>query len=58
MLVDKAEENNRVPSLYARKQASDLPTWIVLDKQVSPYNLQFTSYVHSLTTGLNVHNAR
>lgn len=39
MLVDKAADENRVPSLYARKQASDMPSWIVLDKQVCPYNL-------------------
>lgn len=34
MLVDKAEGVNRVPSLYGRKQAPDLPTWIMYDKHV------------------------
>ncbi|RVE49350.1 hypothetical protein evm_005965 [Chilo suppressalis] len=35
MLVDKTETVNRVPSLYGRKQAPDLPTWIMYDKHVS-----------------------
>lgn len=35
MLVDKAEGVNKVPSMYSRKQAPDLPTWIMYDKNVS-----------------------
>lgn len=35
MLIDKQEGVNRVPSLYCRKQAPDLPTWIMYDKHVS-----------------------
>lgn len=34
MLVDKADGINRVPSLYCRKQAPDLPSWIMYDKNV------------------------
>ncbi|XP_039752829.1 EF-hand domain-containing family member C2-like [Pararge aegeria] len=41
MLVDKPESVNRVPSLYCRKQAPDLPTWIMYDKNILRYQAFF-----------------
>ncbi|KOB73422.1 EF-hand domain-containing family member C2, partial [Operophtera brumata] len=41
MLVDKAESGNRVPSLYCRKQAPDLPSWIMFDKNILKFQAYF-----------------
>ncbi|XP_013145374.1 PREDICTED: EF-hand domain-containing family member C2-like isoform X1 [Papilio polytes] len=40
MLVDKAPDSDRVPSLYARKQGPELPAWVTYDKQI----LRFRGY--------------
>lgn len=49
MLVDKSEGVNRVPSLYCRKQAPDLPTWIMYDKNVSDKYLFIPKYIFVIT---------
>ncbi|XP_026327442.1 EF-hand domain-containing family member C2-like [Hyposmocoma kahamanoa] len=54
MLVDKAEEGNRVPSLYARKQSSDMPSWIVLDKQILHFKAYFQQTLHELRSASHV----
>ncbi|XP_034832363.1 EF-hand domain-containing family member C2-like [Maniola hyperantus] len=41
MLVDKPEGVNRVPSLYCRKQAPDLPTWVMYDKNILRFQAFF-----------------
>ncbi|CAG9786774.1 unnamed protein product [Diatraea saccharalis] len=46
MLVDKADSENRVPSLYGRKQAPDLPTWIMYDKNGKVARVAISSVSH------------
>lgn len=48
MLVDKAEGTNRVPSLYCRKQAPDLPAWILYDKQILRFQAYFQQSLHEM----------
>lgn len=51
MLIDKPEGVNRVPSLYCRKQAPDLPTWIMYDKNVSYIiKVTVTAYTRDIET--------
>ncbi|KAJ2949147.1 hypothetical protein O0L34_g6087 [Tuta absoluta] len=48
MLIDKAEDGNRVPSLYCRRQAADLPTWIIYDKNILHFNAFFKQTLHEM----------
>ncbi|KAL4715967.1 hypothetical protein ACJJTC_013267 [Scirpophaga incertulas] len=54
MLVDKAELNNRVPSLYCRKQAPDLPTWIMYDKHILHFQAYFQQTLQEMKIGSNI----
>ncbi|XP_060803247.1 EF-hand domain-containing family member C2 [Amyelois transitella] len=54
MLVDKAEEGNRVPSIYCRKQAPDLPTWIMYDKHILRFEAYFQQSLHEMKVGSSI----
>lgn len=54
MLVDKSESGNRVPSLYCRKQAPDLPTWIMYDKHILRYQGFFQQTLHEMRIGSHI----
>ncbi|CAK1551125.1 unnamed protein product [Leptosia nina] len=54
MLVDKAEGVNRVPSLYCRKQAPDLPTWIMYDKNILRFQAFFQQSLHEMRCGSHI----
>ncbi|XP_028169092.1 EF-hand domain-containing family member C2-like [Ostrinia furnacalis] len=54
MLVDKTEGENRVPSLYCRKQAPDLPTWIMYDKHILRFQAFFQQTLHEMRSGASV----
>ncbi|XP_049873466.1 EF-hand domain-containing family member C2-like [Pectinophora gossypiella] len=54
MLVDKAEGDNRVPSLYCRKQAADQPTWIMYDKHILRFQAYFQQSLHEMRSGSHV----
>ncbi|CAH0715499.1 unnamed protein product, partial [Brenthis ino] len=54
MLVDKAEGVNRVPSLYCRKQAPDLPTWIMYDKHILRFQAFFQQTLHEMRSGARI----
>ncbi|RVE45367.1 hypothetical protein evm_009996 [Chilo suppressalis] len=54
MLVDKTETVNRVPSLYGRKQAPDLPTWIMYDKHILRFQGFFQQTLQEMRSGAHV----
>ncbi|XP_046966018.1 EF-hand domain-containing family member C2-like [Vanessa cardui] len=54
MLVDKAEGVNRIPSLYCRKQAPDLPTWIMYDKNILRFQAFFQQTLHEMRSGAHI----
>ncbi|KAI8436844.1 hypothetical protein MSG28_010298 [Choristoneura fumiferana] len=54
MLVDKTEGENRVPSLYCRKQAPDLPTWIMYDKHILRFQAYFQQTLHEMRSASSV----
>ncbi|XP_075977828.1 EF-hand domain-containing family member C2-like [Anticarsia gemmatalis] len=54
MLVDKDEGVNRVPSLYCRKQAPELPTWIMYDKHILRFQAFFQQTLHEMRTGAHI----
>ncbi|XP_072948827.1 EF-hand domain-containing family member C2-like [Epargyreus clarus] len=54
MLVDKPEGINRVPSLYCRKQAPDLPTWIMFDKNILRFKAFFQQSLHEMRSGNHI----
>ncbi|KAG6456585.1 EF-hand domain-containing family member C2 isoform X1 [Manduca sexta] len=54
MLVDKAEGVNRVPSLYCRKQAPDLPTWIMYDKHILHFQGYFQQSLHEMRSASHI----
>ncbi|CAH0691886.1 unnamed protein product [Spodoptera exigua] len=54
MLVDKQEGVNRVPSLYCRKQAPDLPTWIMYDKHILRFHAFFQQTLHENRSGSHI----
>ncbi|KAF9824875.1 hypothetical protein SFRURICE_001748 [Spodoptera frugiperda] len=54
MLIDKQEGVNRVPSLYCRKQAPDLPTWIMYDKHILRFQAFFQQTLQEYRTGSNI----
>ncbi|CAB3220752.1 unnamed protein product [Arctia plantaginis] len=54
MLVDKAEGVNRVPSLYCRKQAPDLPTWLMFDKNILHFQAYFQQTLHENRSAASV----
>ncbi|XP_045498047.1 EF-hand domain-containing family member C2-like [Colias croceus] len=54
MLVDKAEAGNRVPSLYCRKQAPDLPTWIMYDKNILRFQAYFQQSLHEMRSASHI----
>ncbi|KAM3965215.1 EF-hand domain-containing family member C2 [Aphomia sociella] len=54
MLVDKTEGVNRVPSLYCRKQAPDLPTWIMYDKHILRFQAFFQQTLHEMRSASHI----
>ncbi|XP_026734418.1 EF-hand domain-containing family member C2-like [Trichoplusia ni] len=54
MLIDKPEGVNRVPSLYCRKQAPDLPTWIMYDKNILRFQGYFQQTMHEMHIGTHI----
>ncbi|XP_022814037.1 EF-hand domain-containing family member C2-like [Spodoptera litura] len=54
MLIDKQEGGNRVPSLYCRKQAPDLPTWIMYDKHILRFQAFFQQTLHENRSGSHI----
>ncbi|CAG9561858.1 unnamed protein product [Danaus chrysippus] len=54
MLVDKAEGVNRVPSLYGRKQAPDLPTWIMYDKHILRFQAYFQQTLQEMRSAAHI----
>ncbi|XP_063536480.1 EF-hand domain-containing family member C2-like [Cydia strobilella] len=54
MLVDKATEENIVPSLYSRKQAPELPTWLMYDKNILRFEAYFQQTLHEMRSASSV----
>ncbi|XP_052753488.1 EF-hand domain-containing family member C2-like isoform X2 [Galleria mellonella] len=54
MLVDKTEGVNRVPSLYCRKQAPELPTWIIYDKHILRFQAFFQQTLHEMRSASHI----
>ncbi|XP_068633577.1 EF-hand domain-containing family member C2-like [Battus philenor] len=54
MLVDKSEGTNRVPSLYARKQAPELPTWIMYDKHILHFQGYFQQTLQEMRSASHI----
>ncbi|XP_059052304.1 EF-hand domain-containing family member C2-like isoform X2 [Achroia grisella] len=54
MLVDKQDNLNRVPSLYCRKQAPDLPTWIMYDKHILRFKAFFQQSLHEMRSAAHI----
>ncbi|XP_004932171.1 EF-hand domain-containing family member C2-like [Bombyx mandarina] len=54
MLVDKAEGVNKVPSMYSRKQAPDLPTWIMYDKNILRFQGFFQQSLHEMRSASHI----
>ncbi|KPI95568.1 PREDICTED: EF-hand domain-containing family member C2-like [Papilio xuthus] len=54
MLVDKAADTNRVPSFYARKQAPELPTWIMYDKNILRFQGYYQESLHEMRSAIRV----
>ncbi|XP_041979568.1 EF-hand domain-containing family member C2-like [Aricia agestis] len=48
MLVDKSEGVGREPALYARRQAPDLPAWILYDKHILRFQAFYQQSLHEL----------
>ncbi|KAG7308595.1 hypothetical protein JYU34_005814 [Plutella xylostella] len=51
MLVDKGEDYDRAPSVYGRKQAPELPAWIVYDKSILHFQAFFQESLHEMRVG-------
>ncbi|XP_045448004.1 EF-hand domain-containing family member C2-like [Melitaea cinxia] len=54
MLVDKKDGVNRVPSLYCRKQAPDLPSWIMYDKNILHFQAYFQQTLHEMRLSAHI----
>lgn len=52
--MDKNEDVNKIPSLYCRKQAADLPTWIMYDKHILHFQAFFQQTLHEMRCGTHI----